>query len=245
MPPTAEILGVCFARLNRGEALDEIERLYDDSSASVIAFANSHSLNLATTNPSYREVLRRARLVLNDGKGVMIAALIQRRPFPADLNGNAMTPLILERASRRGWRVYFLGAAPGVAERAAQRLRSRLPDLKLVGVRHGYFEAGEGARVIDEIRASRPGVLLVALGNPMQEFWLDRNLPRTGARIGLGVGAFFDFQAGEVARAPEFLNRAGLEWVYRLYKEPRRLWRRYLFGHPTFIARVVKERVYR
>jgi exopolysaccharide biosynthesis WecB/TagA/CpsF family protein len=245
MPPTIAILGVRFACLSHGDALLEIERLYENGGPSVVAFANTHSLNLATTNPSYREVLRRADLVLNDGKGVMIAALVQRKNFPADLNGNAISPMILERAADRRWPVYFLGGRPGVAERAAERLRTRLPKLAIVGVRDGYFNPADGDRVIDEIRASSAGILMVAMGNPMQEFWLDRHLVRTGARIGLGVGAFFDFQAGEVPRAPEVLNRAGLEWVYRLGKEPRRLWRRYLLGHPTFLVRVLRERLYR
>lgn len=245
MPETVEILGVPFARLDLGGALRAIERLYDREDPALIAFANSHSLNLATSNPSYREVLRRADLVLNDGKGVMIAARLQGRRFPADLNGNAVGPLVLERAAERGWTVYFLGARPGVALRAAGTLRDRLPHLRIVGVRDGFFDPEELTNVIEEIRTSRTDILMVALGNPMQEFWLDRHLPATEARIGLGVGAFFDFRAGEMPRAPELLNRAGLEWVYRLVKEPRRLWRRYVLGLPLFLMRVVKERIYR
>jgi exopolysaccharide biosynthesis WecB/TagA/CpsF family protein len=242
MPPTIEILDVSFARLDYDGALQAIERLYDNGDPAFIAFANSFSLNLATANPSYKAVLRRADLVLNDGKGVMLAALLHGSRFPADLNGNAMSPRILERAAARGWPVYFLGGRPGVAERAAARLSERMPSLKIVGVQDGYFDPADQHQVIEKIRAGEVGVLMVALGNPHQEFWLDRHLPATGARVGLGVGAFFDFQAGEVERAPEVLNRLGLEWVHRLIKEPRRLWRRYLIGHPLFLARVLYAR---
>jgi exopolysaccharide biosynthesis WecB/TagA/CpsF family protein len=242
MPPTIEILGVAFASLDHNGALEEIERLYENDRASVVAFANAHSLNLATANPSYREVLRRADLVLNDGKGVMLAARMQGARFPADLNGNAISPLILERAAQRGWPVYFLGGRPGVAERAADRLTARLSGLQIAGVRDGFFDPSELDKVIEDIRDRKTGVLMVALGNPLQEFWLDRHLPATGARLGLGVGAFFDFQAGEVERAPAALNRVGLEWAYRLAKEPGRLWRRYLLGHPLFLTRVLRER---
>jgi exopolysaccharide biosynthesis WecB/TagA/CpsF family protein len=245
MPPTIEILGVPFARLGRADAVDAIESLYEREAPAFIAFANSHSLNLAAANPSYKEVLRRADLVLNDGKGVMIAAHIKGARFPADLNGNAMSPLILERAAARGWPVYFLGGRRGVAERAAKRLTNRLPALVVAGVSDGYFDPSDEGRVIGDIKRSEAGVLMVAFGNPVQEYWLDRKLASTGARIGLGVGAFFDFQAGEVPRAPDSLNRVGLEWAYRLAKEPRRLWRRYLLGHPLFLARVVRESVYR
>jgi exopolysaccharide biosynthesis WecB/TagA/CpsF family protein len=245
MPATIEILGVSFARLDYDGALDAVERLYAAGGPAFVAFANSHSLNLATSNPSYKEVLGRADLVLNDGKGVMIAARMQGERFPSDLNGNAVSPLILERAAARGWPVYFLGGRPGVADRAAERLRAQLPNLSIAGVRDGFFDPAEVTRVINAIKDSKAGILMVALGNPLQEYWLDRNLAATGARIGLGVGAFFDFQAGDVPRAPGSLNRVGLEWAYRLAKEPSRLWRRYLLGHPLFLSRVVKERVYR
>jgi exopolysaccharide biosynthesis WecB/TagA/CpsF family protein len=245
VPEIIEILGVPFAALEVRQALDEVERLCNGDGAGLVAFANSYSLNLAASNPSYREVLRRANLVLNDGKGVMLAAHLQGRRFPADLNGNAMSPLVLRRAAESGRTVYFLGARPGVAQRAAERLRAGSPELKIVGVRDGYFDPAEQDGVIKGIRDTGTDILMVALGNPLQEFWLDRHLPSTGAHVGLGVGAFFDFQAGEIRRAPESLNRMGLEWVYRLAKEPRRMWRRYLLGHPLFLGRVVKERVYR
>jgi exopolysaccharide biosynthesis WecB/TagA/CpsF family protein len=245
MPSKVEILGVPFARLSCGGAVDQIERLYDNGGPNLIAFANSYSLNIAASNPSYREVLRRADLVLNDGKGVMIAALLKGEPFPADLNGNAISPLILDRAASRGWPVYFLGGRPGVADEAAERLRTRFPSLAIVGTCHGFFDPSSERRVIAEIRRREAGLVLVALGNPMQEYWLDRNLAATGARLGLGVGAFLDFQAGRVPRAPALLNRTGLEWIYRLMKEPRRLWRRYLLGNPLFMARVLREVVYR
>ncbi len=237
-----EILGVPFARLLPQEALEHAQELFDAGSARFIAHANVHTVNLAVADPDYRAVLDRAALVLNDGKGVMLAARLLGTRFPADLNGNFFGPLLLRHAAKRGWPVFFFGAKPGVAERAAGRVVDELPDLQIAGVRHGYFSAGEGDLVAREIRATGAGLVMAGLGNPMQERWLDRHLETTGARLGIGVGAFFDFQAGEVQRAPLWMNRMGLEWVHRLAKEPKRMWRRYLVGNPQFLWRVVQQR---
>jgi exopolysaccharide biosynthesis WecB/TagA/CpsF family protein len=240
--PSIEILGVEVARSEPGAALEEIERLYLRDAPAFVAHVNAHTLNLVAEDDSYRSVLTSADLVLNDGKGVMLAALVKGTPLPADLNGNFFSPKVLELAAARGWPVFFLGAAPGVAAEAARRLAGAVPNLRIVGVRDGYFDAERDGEVAAEIRDSGAGVLFVGLGNPLQERWLARCLGATGARLGVGVGAFFDFQAGTVQRAPAWMNRLGLEWVHRLALEPRRMWRRYVVGNPLFLWRVLEER---
>jgi exopolysaccharide biosynthesis WecB/TagA/CpsF family protein len=240
--PTLELLGVPFVPLDIAGALTEVERLVEREEPGFVVHANVHTVNLATADPRYREVLRRADLVLNDGKGVMLGARIKGAGFPTDLNGNVFTPLLLERAAERGWSVFFFGAKPGVAERAAEVVRESIPGLDVAGTRNGYFSPGEEEAVAADIRAASPDLLLVGLGNPRQEEWLDHHLASTGARLGVGVGAFFDFQTGEVKRAPEWMRRYGLEWVHRLGAEPKRMWRRYLVGNPRFLWRVAKER---
>ena len=236
-----ELLGVRYARLTAVEALARAEQLYERDEPAWLAVVNAHGLNLAASDPFFREVLGRADLVLNDGKGVMLAALLRRRPFPVDLNGNFFTPLLLERAAQRGWPAFLLGADRGVAERAAAHLEARHPGLEVAGCRHGYIAPDEQEEVEAAIRDSGAGLLLVGMGNPLQERWLDRHLARTGARLGLGVGAFLDFQAGVTPRAPGWMNRVGVEWVHRLALDPGRLWRRYLLGNPVFLARVLRE----
>ena len=237
-----DILGVPFVPLDRAGALAEVERLVERDRPGFVVHANVHTVNLASADPAYREVLKSADLVLNDGKGVMLGARIKGRRFPTDLNGNVFTPLLLERAAARGWSVFFFGAKPGVAERAAAVVRRTIPGLSIAGTRTGYVSPGEEEAVAAEIKATMPDLLLVGLGNPRQEEWLDRYLAASGAKLGVGVGAFFDFQTGEVKRAPEWMRRLGLEWVHRLAAEPKRMWRRYLVGNPRFLARVVKER---
>ncbi len=234
-----EILGVPVAVLDRPAALAEIARLAADDPPAHVAYVNAHTLNLAARDPEYRAVLRRSALVLRDGAGVGLAARLRGCRFPANLNGSDFNPWILRLAAQREWPVFFLGARPGVAAEAARRLGRAIPALRVAGVQHGYFPPGQTAAVVDRIRESGAEVLMVAFGNPHQERWLDRHLAATGARLGVGVGGFLDFAAARVPRAPVWMQRAGLEWVYRLAQEPARLWRRYLLGNPVFLARVV------
>jgi exopolysaccharide biosynthesis WecB/TagA/CpsF family protein len=239
--PTTRILGVPIARLDETAALAELSRLADEEAPAHVVHVNAHTLNLAHESPGYRAVLQRASLVLRDGVGVGLAAWLQGRPFPANLNGTDFTPLVLGLAAQRRWSVFLLGGQPGVADAAARQLRVQVPGLTIAGATHGYFPAHQAFAVARDIRRSATDVLLVAMGNPAQEQWLDRYLLETGARLGIGVGAYFDFVAGRVPRAPSWMRRARLEWVYRLVQEPRRLAYRYLAGNPMFVRRVVQE----
>lgn len=235
--PKVEILGVPVARLTAEEALAEVARLAAGPAPAVVAFANANALWLASRDPAYQAVLRRVALILNDGIGLSLAARMQGRAFPANLNGTDFTPRLLALAAERGWRVFLLGAAPGVAEKAAAALAASVPGLQIVGTHTGFIAPEGLPGVIAQIRSARTDLLIVGMGNPTQENWLDRNLAETGARLGVGVGAFIDFSAGVVTRAPGFVRRLRMEWLYRMFLEPRRLWRRYVVGGPVFLAR--------
>ncbi|MGH2752257.1 MAG: WecB/TagA/CpsF family glycosyltransferase [Actinomycetota bacterium] len=237
------ILGVPIACLDRAGALREIERLGRLGGPSLIAYANAHTLNLAHRDEQYRALLASASLLLNDGAGVALAARIMGSSFVANLNGSDFNPEILRLAARNGWPVYLLGAAPGVAERAGAILAGRIDGLQLAGTHDGYFDARRNDEIAAEVRASGAEVLMVAMGNPVQETWLARHLVATGVRVGVGVGAFLDFTVGVVPRAPAWMNKLGVEWLYRLGQEPRRMWRRYLIGNPLFVMRVLRRRL--
>lgn len=240
MVPTIDILGVPIARLGLRDALVQVERLFEDEDPGFVAHVNAHTLNLAYRDPDYRAALRRAHLVLNDGKGVMLAARILGARFPQDLNGNFFGPHLLGLAARRRWPTFFLGSAPGVAEGAAARLTARIGGLRVVGSHDGFFTDDDEA--VAAVRGAGTELLLVGMGNPLQERWIDRCHADTGARLAVGVGAFFDFITGTVPRAPAWMNRIGLEWAHRLALEPRRMWRRYILGNPQFLLRVMRQR---
>lgn len=238
--PTIEILGISFARLDLRSARDEVERLYERVEPAMVVHANVHTVNLAYEDRGYRDVLRSADMVLNDGKGVMLGARLLGQRFPEDLNGNVVASLVVERAARHGWPTFLLGAKPGVAERLQGVLAVKHPSLRIVGVHHGYFASEDD--VVGRVRASEAGLLLVGMGNPYQERFLHRRLRDTGVRLGIGVGAYFDFQTGTMPRAPRWMSDRGLEWVYRLVQEPKRMWKRYLVGNPMFVVRVLRSR---
>jgi N-acetylglucosaminyldiphosphoundecaprenol N-acetyl-beta-D-mannosaminyltransferase len=199
-----------------------------------LAFVNAHSLNLAHEDREFRAVLARCRLVLNDGIGVKLAAAMRGVRIDENLNGSDFTWRVLTVAAANGWRVFLYGGRPGVGASAAGRLRDEIEGLEIAGVLDGYRPLS-GEQVADSVLRARADMVIVALGQPLQEAWLDRHLPQTGCRLGIGVGAFLDFTAGRVPRAPEWMNRAGIEWVYRLAQEPDRLWRRYVIGNPRFL----------
>ncbi len=237
--PTITILDVPIVRATETEALAEIQRLAELTEPALVVYVNAHTLELSARDAEFRTLLQKATLVLNDGIGVSLAAKLLRGPtFPANLNGTDLTPLILGMAAAQHWRVFLLGAAPGVAAKAAAKFVEQHPGLEIGGTHSGFFKAAEVAGVIDQIRAAQTDVLIVGMGNPMQEKWLAQHLVQTGARLGVGVGAFIDFSAGVFPRAPGWMQKLKLEWLYRMSREPKRLWKRYLLGGPVFLTRV-------
>ena len=159
-------------------------------------------------------------------------------PLPEKISGADLILPLMEVAARKQWRVYFLGAGPGVAEKAAEAVR-KMCGTQVVGCDSPRVsvepEAAENAAAIEKLRAARPDVVLVALGAPKQEIWMHRCLGQYAPAVALGIGAGLDFLAGTVKRAPKWMSSNGLEWAYRLAREPRRMWRRYLVNDPRFL----------
>jgi alpha-1,3-mannosyltransferase len=222
------------------QAVDFLDRTFEGGQLSIVAFANAHSLNIAATNRRFRSALE-AAIVFNDGAGLNIASrLLFGSPFPENLNGTDFLPRYMVQTTHC-YRIFLLGSRPEIVKRAAAEFARLYPRHDIVGFRDGYFESGENASIVQNIRRSAADIVLVAMGNPKQEIWLADNLTVTGCKLGFGVGALFDFMAGEVPRAPLWMQRNGLEWVYRLYNEPRRLWNRYVCGNPRFLLRVMAQ----
>lgn len=206
-----------------------------------LAFANSHLVNLAFEDPGLSGMLS-CFLVLPDGIGVDLGArILYGQPFPANLNGTDFIPALL-RSTVVPLRVGLLGARPGVADRAAEAMRRFAPQHGYTVCAHGFFAAEDEPQVLTRLEAERLDLLLVAFGNPRQEQWIAGRLDHRHARVAAGVGALFDFLAGEVPRAPAWVRRMRLEWAFRLMQEPSRLWRRYVVGNPRFLARIMVQK---
>lgn len=229
------VLGVPFAPLGVDEAIGRVREMLSNDTCQQVVIANAHTLNLAHENPGYRDVLRNASLVLRDGVGVEIASRLVGGRLSYNFVGTDFVPLMLGALAVPRVRVFLFGAASGVAAAAGEALRQLSPTVEIVGTENGYVDF---ERVVERVQSLRPDVLLVALGNPLQEQWIAENLPRLKARVAIGVGALFDFLAGRVPRAPRWIRKMHLEWLYRLYLEPRRLWRRYVLGNVKFLWRV-------
>ncbi len=238
---TRSLLGVDFHALPAGRAIDILDAHVRHRVPIKVAFANAHTLNTARVNPRYREVLQRFA-VFNDGVGVDLASWLRfGERFPDNLNGTDFVPAYLER-TLLPLRIFMLGTRPEVIGRAFEAARRRFPRHEWVGCRDGYFSRDEEDELLATLRAERIDLLLVGMGNPLQELWIDRCAAASRATACIGVGALLDFMAGEVGRAPAWVRRARLEWAWRLLLEPRRLWRRYLVGNATFLWHAWRER---
>ncbi len=232
-----DILGVRVADMSRAGALSLLHRAIDEGRHVRIAFCNAHTANLAWSDAAFRTTLE-SFLVLPDGVGVDIAAhWLGGAPFAANLNGTDFTPELL-RTAPRPLRVALIGGKPGVAGRAAATL-ARMDSRHAFGpVLHGYADHASVSAWLAELRQRPADVILVAMGNPKQEFWISEHLTASHGALAMGVGALFDFLAGDVRRAPQAMRRLRLEWVWRLALEPGRLFRRYVLGNPLFLLRV-------
>jgi alpha-1,3-mannosyltransferase len=234
------ILGVKIQVNTISQAIDFLDRAFERGEPSIVAFANAHSLNIAVVDPRFSSALK-AAFVFNDGAGLDIASLLLfGSVFPENVNGTDFVPRYLAQTTHR-YRIFLLGGRPDIAKHAATIFARLYPQHNIVGYRDGYFDADETDSIIQNIRKSAADIILVAMGNPKQEVWLVDNLASTGCRMGFGVGALFDFISGSIPRAPLWMQKSRLEWLYRLYKEPRRLWYRYVYGNPLFLLRVIAQ----
>lgn len=202
-----------------------------------IVTANPELVMEARRNPAFAEVLRRAELVLPDGIGIVWAARLLGRPIAQRVPGIELAEALLEAGARHGYKVFFLGAAPGVAEQAAVAVERTYPGIEVVGTQHGYFSAEEEPDVVERVRRAVPDILFVGLGAPRQEFFIARHRTTWNVPVAIGVGGSLDVLSGRARRAPRWVQAIGLEWLYRLVREPRRIGR--MAALPQFVVLVL------
>ena len=198
-----------------------------------VVTANTEFVMEAQHNAPFRQCINDAALCVADGAGLIWASRYLGKPLPERVTGTDLLAALASRCADRGYRLYLLGAAPGVAELAAQRLQQLAPGLQIAGTYAGSPARGEELAIIERVRAASADVLCVAYGAPAQELWITRNRARLPVAVAMGVGGAYDFLAGRQKRAPRLLQRLSLEWLYRLYREPWR-WRRML-ALPHFV----------
>lgn len=215
-----EVLGVYFDDLTREEAAQAGAALLAEDKFHYVVTPNPEFILTAEKDREFLQVLNGADLALADGIGVIYSAKLQGTPLKGRVTGIAFAEDMLSCLNERGGRLYLLGAKPGVAEEAGRNILERYPNITLCGTQDGYFQDEEEALL--KVAAARPDLLFVCLGAPKQEKWMARWGKHTGARLAIGLGGVLDVFAGRVERAPEFWQKLGLEWAYRLKKEPQR-----------------------
>jgi N-acetylglucosaminyldiphosphoundecaprenol N-acetyl-beta-D-mannosaminyltransferase len=227
------------------EAVARVDALVAARVHAMVITPNVDHVVRAEQDADYAELVRQADLVLADGQPLVWAARLLGTPLKARVTGSDLFPLVCALAARTGRRVFFLGGDPGVAEEARALLEAAMPGLRVVGTHCppvGFEQDPVETRLaVERVRAAAPQIVFVGLGSPKQERWIARHRYEYGPAVSIGVGISFSFVAGRVARAPRWMQRVGLEWLHRLSREPRRLWRRYLVRDPAFLGIVARQ----
>lgn len=234
---TIRILGLPVASITYPQWLDLIGEWIASNRIHHVCTINPEFIVIARQDINFHNILSRADLCVPDGVGLLWASKHLGHPLPERVTGSDGVPKIAERAAQKGWKLYFLGAAPGVADQAASVLRHQHPDLQIVGIYSGSPAPGEEDAIVEKVNASDADILFVAYGAPEQDKWIARNLPRLQVKMAMGVGGSFDFIAGIIPRAPHWMRRSGLEWLYRLYLQPWRI--RRMLRLPRFVLAVL------
>ncbi|MBM3498608.1 MAG: WecB/TagA/CpsF family glycosyltransferase, partial [Armatimonadetes bacterium] len=217
------LLGVRITPVSMDAALDRARDFIAEGSPHIIVTSDASGMIRAREDAELREIMDEADLVTADGQGVVLAARLLNVPIRERVSGVDMVQRLCELATEAGHSVFLLGGAEGVAEAAGESLKAAVPGLRIAGVQHGYFAPDEEAGIIDRIRRAQPAVLFVAFGIPRQEKWIRAHMDELGVPVCIGVGGSFDVISGRLKRAPAWMRRCGLEWLYRVIQEPRRL----------------------
>jgi N-acetylglucosaminyldiphosphoundecaprenol N-acetyl-beta-D-mannosaminyltransferase len=239
------VLGCPIDRLDMAQTLARCEDLIARREFAQHVAINAAKLVAMQHDSDLRRIVESCELVSADGQAVVWASRMLGDPLPERVAGIDLMQELFALAERHGFRVFILGAKPEVLEQARARILARHPRLQLVGTRDGYFTEEEGAAVAEEVRAARPDILFVAISSPRKEYWLGRYGRAIDVPFVMGVGGAIDVVAGITQRAPNLLQRFGLEWAYRLAQEPRRLWRRYALTNIQFAVLLARAMVHR
>ncbi len=236
------VLGVGISVLSLESAAQVMGRALDDGRKGYIAVTGVHGVTEAQEDPEFRGILNGAFLCTPDGMPMVWLTRWAGHRESTRVYGPDLMELICARGISKGWRHFFYGGAPGVADLLKAKLQTRFPGLEVVGTHTPPFRSlneGEEKALAEAVAKARPDFFWVGLSTPKQERFMAAYLPRLDAKLMVGVGAAFDFHAGKVRQAPRWIQRSGLEWAYRVCQEPRRLWRRYARNNPLFVGRVL------
>ncbi len=225
------------------DALHLMKTYFNGPKCRSVYFINAHCFNIAQKNEDYFRIINNADLVLNDGSGIRIASWLHGINLLENMNGTDFIPAVIKLATKEQLPVYFLGATKENIELAVGNVLKSVSGVKIGGYHHGFFNASQDDDIINQINKSRAGILIVGMGVPKQELWIAKNQEKfTHVKVAIAGGAIIDFLSGKIKRAPNWMRAIGIEWIFRLIQEPKRLTKRYLIGNPVFLFSIIKHR---
>jgi N-acetylglucosaminyldiphosphoundecaprenol N-acetyl-beta-D-mannosaminyltransferase len=241
----ANVLGCPVDKMTLDDCIAHFEHVIQKKSHCHIVVVNAAKVVKARRDHELHEVIQNADLVGADGVPIVWASRLLGDALPGRVNGTDLMDRLFFESAKKGWRLYLLGARQAVIEKAVHKLQRQIPQIQIVGFRNGYFDSLEQEQqVVQEINTAEPDVLLLGFGTPMKEKWVKRHRAALNVPIIHGVGGSFDIVGELTRRAPKWMQKSGLEWLYRLIQEPRRMWKRYLVTNSMFVWLVVKARVH-
>ncbi len=231
------ILGVPFANITPEKAVENIIEYLENNEKHAVFTPNPEMVMEACKNPEFMEILNKSSMNIPDGIGIVYASRLTKNPIKQRVAGYDTMLSVFDKIKSKDITVYFFGSAPGIADKAKKAIEEKYPGIKIVGTANGYFDDKREKEIIEEINSLKPDLLLVGIGFPKQEKWITDNLSQLNIKVGVGVGGSFDGWCGNVPRAPEFFVNHGLEWFYRLMKQPSRIGR--MMQLPLFMIKVL------
>ncbi|MGE5329833.1 MAG: WecB/TagA/CpsF family glycosyltransferase [Deltaproteobacteria bacterium] len=240
-----KIMGSYIDALNMEESLKRIKEIILERKPVQHVVVNAAKIVMMNSNPKLRDIVNSCGMINADGQPVVWASKILGKPLPERVAGADLMLRIIKMAYKNDFSIYFFGARQEVVENVVEKFREQYPGLKVAGFRNGYFKPEENQKIIDNIRDSNADILFLGFSSPMKEYWLSENLEELKVPFCMGVGGAFDVAAGVTKRAPVWMQKNGLEWLYRFIQEPKRMWKRYLVGNTKFILLLFKKLIIR
>ncbi len=239
----ASVVGIPFTNIKLNEALKMISEKIENGKKSSYYFLNPHAINLSKKDSDFYEILSSNKVNFPDGMGMKLAGIFEKYSLQDNLCGTDLYPNLMEVSQEKSFSIFFLGGSEDVVEKMVQNAKVSWPNLKIAGFHHGYFDKEkESDEIVNLINSTTPDILLVSFGMPIQEKWIDEYFSRINTKAAFATGGLFDFFSGTIQRAPLAWRQVGMEWAYRLFKEPKRMWKRYVIGNPLFLVHVLKDR---
>lgn len=242
-PRRRAILNTNVNDLTMDETVAEVERIVGAGVPTQHVVINASKVNLMECDPELREIVNACPLINADGASIVWAAHVLGVPLRERVTGIDLFLRLVDLAPKKGWGIYLFGAKEGVVQRVRSILEERCPGIRIAGCRNGYFTEADEPEIVADMASSGADLMFVALSSPKKEYWVHKYLDQIGIPFVMGVGGSFDVVAGITARAPAWMQRCGLEWLYRFLQEPGRLWRRYVVGNARFVALVLRYRL--